>query len=382
MAESGRLRAARSAGALYKRALCATVAVIQQSPAVASVDGRWELTAQERASVNNRLESCLSALEEDDEPAAGSNGAPGGGADGGGSDTLTDADGDDPCDLLERVQREVLGVLAAVGRRGAALEEARKCAEQASVQADAAHGRQTDELCAAGQRAAHLRSQVEELGERLQRAEMRGADPSAVPPLDEASSILWRVWANGTAWVLIEYCVGDGDGEAAVGWFMESSVRRALEDGAARGTTVAAGSSGSVGAERDGLAALLRGGGAGATPPIVLEDVAALGRAVGELQDKVREGERELARQQEEFRQYKIRAHSVLRGKAGGEDPLAAEVKRRADAEAAAVAAEAAAAAATERSGRTRPSFSVSLGLMFVWCCCVCSRVVTLFCCV
>ena len=62
-----------------------------------------------------------------------------------------------------------------------------------------------------------------------------------------------------------------------------------------------------------------------------MDDVALLGGKVGELEKQLTAKEAELAGQMEDFRQYKIRAHSALRTRGGKDEGVVAQSQRQAD---------------------------------------------------
>jgi hypothetical protein len=65
--------------------------------------------------------------------------------------------------------------------------------------------------------------------------------------------------------------------------------------------------------------------------PLVLDDVALWGKKAEELQGQLAAKEAELAGQIEEFRQYKIRAHSALRTRGSKDEGVVAQSQRQAD---------------------------------------------------
>jgi len=101
--------------------------------------------------------------------------------------------------------------------------------------------------------------------------------------------VLYRVWAGGTGWALLSEMGEEGEPD----WFCESAVRSAFADGED-------GAAGQVALERAGA-------------PVVLEELPMRERRIVEVTASLEKKQQELAAVQEEYRAYKIKAHTVLR---------------------------------------------------------------------
>jgi hypothetical protein len=113
-------------------------------------------------------------------------------------------------------------------------------------------------------------------------SKMRGTRPPQV---------LYRVWAGGTGWALLSEMGEEGEPD----WFCESAVRSAFADGED-------GAAGQVALERAGAL-------------VVLEELPMRERRIVEVTAALEKKQQELVAVQEEYRAYKIKAHTVLRQK-------------------------------------------------------------------
>jgi len=124
----------------------------------------------------------------------------------------------------------------------------------------------------------------------------KGDGKSRVPMLSAREGarmpqVLHRVWAGGTGWALLSGMGEEGEPD----WFYESAVRSAfaqVEDAAG------------------GQDALERAG-----APVVLEELPMRERKIAEVTAALEKKQQELVAVQEEYRAYKIKAHTVLRQK-------------------------------------------------------------------
>jgi hypothetical protein len=117
------------------------------------------------------------------------------------------------------------------------------------------------ETCGRDQREVLRAMQVSALQGQLRKMDDGGA-PDGVPKDLESARVLWRVWAQGAAWVMLSYARRDAQGnvmETMYGWFMESAVRKA----------------------RAAVLDAVQGS------PLVLEDIAALHKTADRLQNEV-----------------------------------------------------------------------------------------------
>eukprot|EP00961_Rhodomonas_salina_P043438 584123-Rhodomonas_salina.1 len=274
----GAVRAARGAAMVYKGALRG----VEEALSLPLVTlGGPSMSGDEALRVRDSFEGGLDALdqplEEEDWGSA---------EDG----DVMDGDGEDVCAVVERVQQAVMEGLNRVGVRWEgseaeaerAVRDKREVVEQMREKLEQVEG----ELREAEGRVRGLQAECEKL--RSERAEteertraVRARD--ALPSTEEEALVLWRVWAEGSAYCLVRY--KQSGGGHTTDWFAESSLRRSdpPHPAAARLTD-------------EQIA------------PVVLEDVGVLARKVRKLEEDVAAKEAALAAQQVEFRQYKISA--------------------------------------------------------------------------
>ena len=185
----------------------------------------------------------------------------------------------------------------------------REGAKEDAQDARAAGAKAEQEAAALRGRLAVKSREASALLSALRKAEEAGGQGPPPPAPGDGSRTLFRVWAHGTAWALVERESGAGS-DGGVAWFAEAAMKKAAGEG---------------------LAEELAG------EVVVLEDVAGREVEVARLQGQVTALEEAAEAVREEFRQYKIKAHSVLRasnkgGAAGPEQDAARQAREELEA--------------------------------------------------
>jgi len=220
---------------------------------------------------------------------------------------LKDAEGAVVSLLVEEVEQAVVEALELVATRSTSWQEARRVLE-ADVAKGEKRARQIQDKLDAKQK------EVVNLLEALKAAEHDGAnkaargDSSRRQPEVRAENlprVLHRVWAGNVGWVLLSGMGAEGESD----WFCESAARTSF-------ATVEGSAKYDEALERAGA-------------PVVLDELPMRERKVAQLTASVEKKQQELTALQEEYRAYKIKAHTVLRKKE------AAAPERDEDAEAA-----------------------------------------------
>ena len=221
--------------------------------------------------------------------------------------------------LMEEVEQGVVEAMELVASRSNSWQEARRGLEADLLKGEK-RARNIQEKLDAKQK------EVINLLEALKNAEQNAASHAAKSEskrrepdlsargLDSLPKVLHRVWADNVGWALLSGMGADGEAD----WYCESAVRTSF-------SAIDAVAKYEEALERAGVL-------------VVLEEMPMRENKIAELTGDVEKKQQELVALQEEYRAYKIKAHTVLRKKevaAPERDEDAEAARRRAEVQAA-----------------------------------------------
>ena len=225
---------------------------------------------------------------------------------------LKDAEGMLVVLAVEELELAVVEALEFVASRSNAWQEARRALEGDVSKGEKRCRQLQDKLDAKNKEVINLMEALKTAEHNESATAGKGEGKGRTPRIDGKCfpPVLHRVWADGTAWALLGGVGEDGEAD----WYCESSIRAAF--------TGAEGVSG-------GEEVLERVG-----TPWLLEELPLRERKLAELTAALEKKQNELVAIQEEYRAYKIKAHSVLRKKEASapvRDEDAEAARRRAE---------------------------------------------------
>ena len=225
---------------------------------------------------------------------------------------LKDAEGMLVVLAVEELELAVVEALEFAASRSNAWQEARRALEGDVSKGEKRCRQLQDKLDAKNKEVINLMEALKTAEHNESATAGKGEGKGRTPRIDGKCfpPVLHRVWADGTAWALLGGVGEDGEAD----WYCESSIRAAF--------TGAEGVSG-------GEEVLERVG-----TPWLLEELPLRERKLAELTAALEKKQNELVAIQEEYRAYKIKAHSVLRKKEASapvRDEDAEAARRRAE---------------------------------------------------